>query len=556
MKLYIKIFLVMCVGFTSCNDDYLERFPLDSPSSATFPTSDDELVFAVNGAYQGLYFDDMASSWHFQTNLVWEYYTDIASGRGDAYSWGQLNNSVTPESDAFVQSWTHYYANIQRCNFIIGNSERAKENIDEALVDRAEAEARFIRALNYTYLTELFGDVPLVTTTQSLDEAKLPRTAKTIVVDQIIEDLDFAALNLPDAYQGGDIGRATEGAALALKARVALYNEKFDVAISAAKDVIKLGEYGLFPNYEDLFQIEGVNNNESIFQLNYHLDVNANRANVYLNSRNAVGWSISCPTQWLVDSYLCTDGKPIDQSPLFDPAKPFENRDPRLKQSLLVPGVWHGKYLFETHPDSVETWKNEDGVLSRVKNLESTNPYATYTGYLWHKLSDQTIDVDRYTGGEMPLKLIRYAEVLLTLAEAKVEQNQIDADFFDAMNAIRSRAGMPDVEAGLSQDKYRKIVRNERKIELAGEGFRLFDIRRWKIAEHVLNGKLPGRKYKETWFTGVPVINEYGHPVYANQEEIFKTIAVRMFDASKAYLWPIPQKEIDVNDQLVQNPNW
>ena len=552
MKFKIIYLLIAIVFFASC-EDYLVRYPLDSPSSATFPSSENELIFAVNGVYQGLYFEN--TGWAFQANLWWEMVTDVASGRGDSYARGHLNNTNTPEGYTEKLSWTHYYTVIQRCNFILDNMERARETIDGAICDRSEGEVKFLRALNYMYLTELFGDVPLVTAPQTLEDSKIPRTAKSVVVETILSDLEYAISNLPASYSGDDLGRATEGAAQALKARVALYNKKYDVAISAAKKVMGL-EYSLHPNYEDLFQVVGNDNNESIFQINYNMAVNANRSMVYFNSRLSSGWSISCPTQWLLDSYLCIDGKPIDKSPLYDPAKPYENRDPRLKQSILVPGGWHGRFLFETHPDSTTTLKNDGGTISRVNNLEVTNPYATFTGFLWHKLSDETIDEGRYQGGEMPFKLIRYAEVLLTLAEAKVETNKIDAEFFIAMNEIRSRAGMPDLETGLTQNDYRKLVRNERKIELAGEGFRLFDIRRWEIDEHVLNGKLPGRKFKDKWFTGVPVINEYGHPVYANQEEIFKTLAVRTYVASKSSLWPIPQKEMDVNELLVQNPNY
>jgi hypothetical protein len=430
--------------------------------------------------------------------------------------------------------------------------ESAREQIDAATCDLVEAQAKFLRAWNYMYLTEFYGDVPLVTTSLSLEEAQTPRTPKSQIADLMMQDLDFAAANLPMSYASADKGRATKGAALALKARVALYNNKFTEAAAAAQQVMGLG-YKLHANYGELFQLAGSNSEEIIFQLSYHLDVRKNTDAVIMNSRKGSGWSVSVPTQWLVDSYLCTDGKTIDQSPLYDEANPFENRDPRLKQSIIVPQTWFANYLFETHPDSTATTYNG----TRVTNLEVTNPYATFTGYLWRKNNDETQFTAPYNGSAMPFKLLRYAEVLLIYAEAKIELNQIDQSVLDAINQVRGRVQMPEVEAGLSQAEMRKIIRNERKVELANEGWRMFDIRRWKIAEHVLKGNLPGRKNKDFWWNpGVPTINEYGHPVYAKQDQVFKVIQVRSFNPSRDYLWPIPQKEMDINSELNQNPGY
>lgn len=544
-----KIFFVILLATLMSCEDYLEKYPLDAPSSATFPKSKEELIIAVNGAYNALYYT--LNFGYTQAELFYNDATDLSFNRGGAHGVGSvvMGNS-TPQTEIYSSAWNHYYSAIQRTNFIIENIERARRQIDATICDQAEAEAKFLRAWNYMYLTELYGDVPLITTSLTLDEAQTPRTSKSQIVSILLEDLDFAASKLPSVYSASDKGRATKGAALALKARIALYNKKYDEAAMAAQEVMGLG-YELHPNYGELFQPVGNNSEETIFQLSYSLSVHSNLNAVILNSRKGSGWSYSVPTQWLVDSYLCTDGKSIDQSPLYDPSNPFENRDPRLKQSLIVPQTWFAGYLFETHPDSITTIYN--GI--RINNLEVTNPYATYTGYLWRKNSDETQFTSPYNGSTMPLKLLRYAEVLLTYAEAKIELNQIDQSVLDAINKIRRRVQMPDVENGLSQDAMRKILRNERKIELAGEGWRLFDIHRWKIAEHVLIGNLPGRKKKEYWYNpGVPAINEYGHPVYANQDQVFKVIEVRSFNPSRDYLWPIPQKEIDVNKKLEQNP--
>ncbi|WP_297089725.1 RagB/SusD family nutrient uptake outer membrane protein [uncultured Draconibacterium sp.] len=556
MKLYkLFILIIVMTGFMSC-EDYLEKYPLDAPSSATFPGSEDELIIAVNGAYNGLHYNKW--NWGYSTNeLFFRDATDESFNRAGANGIGaEVMGDGTPTSSLYSTAWQFYYGTIQRTNFIIGNMERARETIDAAVCDNAEAEAKFIRAWSYMYLTELFGDVPLITSTITLEESKTPRTPKSQIVDLLLSDLDYGISVLPEEYGSEDNGRITKGAALALKARIALFNGMYNDAATAAKMVMDMDDvYELHPSYTDLFQNEGRDNKEAILKLSFHIDVMKNRNSVIMNSRKGQGWSLSVPTKWLVDSYLCTDGLPIDESPLYDPANPYENRDSRLKGSLYVPGTWIREYRFETHPDSTTTvYKG-----ARVNNVEVTNPYATFTGYLWKKNNDErTFDeMPVYTGTDMPYSLIRYAEVFLIYAEAKIELNQIDQSVYDAINMVRNRADMPDVTPGLSQDELRKVLRNERKIELAGEGLRTFDIRRWKIAEHVIPGKLPGRKFQERWFNpGIPTINEYGHPVYADQDDVFKVIQVRAFDASKNYLWPIPQKEMDVNDQLVQNPGY
>ena len=168
--------------------------------------------------------------------------------------------------------------------------DRAREVIDEAVCNQIEAEAKFIRAFNYTYLTELYGDVPLITTNLTLEEAQTPRSPKAKVVELILSDLDYAASVLPEAYSGDDKGRVTKGAAYALKARVALYNDNFPMAISAAEMVMDM-DYELHSNYGDLFQLAGENSKETIFNLSYHLDVTRNFGPIIMNSRKAVGWS-------------------------------------------------------------------------------------------------------------------------------------------------------------------------------------------------------------------------------------------------------------------------
>ena len=262
------------------------------------------------------------------------------------------------------------------------------------------------------------------------------------------------------------------------------------------------------------------------------------------------------PNQALIDSYLCIDGLPIDQSPLYNPKKPFENRDPRMYETCVVPGMIFAGYQFESHKDSLLCWNYNANPPTRVANQDATNPYATFSGYCWKKYTDME-DPDYLNRSNTAFLLLRYAEVLLTYAEAKIELNQIDNSVYAAINEVRERVGMPGIGTNLTQDQLRGIVRTERKIELALEGKRLYDIRRWKIAEEVLKGNLLGRVQKGL-LASAPDIDENGSPSYDNvtNKGDMRVIEIRLFDNKKNYLWPIPQIEINVNRDLKQNAGY
>lgn len=551
MKKYNMLIVFVTCLFISCSDSYLEKYPIHSPASTDFPKSGEELEIALIGVYNSLY---KKTAGYMQDELFWDNATDLGFVRG-AYenTEGILTGSVS--SRIFDAHWIHRYKGIQRANLILENMEIARERINSSVCDQVEAEARFIRAYHYMHLIERFGDVPYIETSLTISEANLPRTEKAVIVKALLDDLENAAQVLPQTQTGNDSGKATKGAAYALKARIALYNGEYEIARNAALEVMSLG-YSLHPDYGDLFQLAGNGSPEIIFQLSYHPDVQVNTDYIFFGGKGGgTLWSTAVPTTYLVDSYLCVDGKSINESPLYDQEKPFENRDPRLKQSIIVPQTWFGGDLFETHPDSIRTWRNVDGTLTRIANQEVTNVYATFTGYLWRKNSDESEFWIAWQGkGVLPTKLIRLGEVLLTYAEASIELNRIDETVYKAINDLRDRAGMARIATNLGQDALRKIVRHERKIELAGEGFRLYDIRRWKIAEYVIPGNLPGRKNKAYWYNpGIPNFNEFGHPTYSNQSQIFKTIQVRRFDKGRDYLWAIPQSERDLNSNLSQN---
>ena len=549
-KYIIALFFVLATT-VSCNKDYLELEPIDKPSDSNFLKNEQELALAVTGAYNPLWFEVFGIPF----NLWLDNISDIGWDRnneGNLYSKGIYDS----QSPVFSQTWTNYYQGISRCNFILDNLDRGKGTINTKLLTRSEGEIRFLRAYYYQILTELYGDVPLITTTQKLEDSFVKKNLKAEVVKFILDELNYAQSVLPAKYTGSDVGRVTSGAALSLISRVALYNGQWQAAIDAAQKVMSANTYSLFPNYRTLFQYPGEQSSEVIFDIQYQQEANRFSVRAFY-SRNGGGFINKIPLQALVDRYETVDGLRIDKSPLYNPAKPFLNRDPRLDATIVRPGSIFLGYQYEVHPDSLKVTNFNTNPASRVNNLDTTNPFASFSGYGWRKYIDDKDLVDRQT--EMNLIVIRYAEVLLTYAEAKIESGQIDQSVYDAINKVRQRptVKMPPIAAGKDKDELRKIVRRERLVELAGEGFRLSDIRRWKIAENVMNATIYGRILKGGYeLMGIPVFGENEKPDFSKYASIFRVIETRVFKPERDYYWPIPQKDIDVNTNLKQNPGY
>jgi starch-binding outer membrane protein, SusD/RagB family len=560
-------FLIVCfvlVLFTRC-EDTLEKFPLDQPSSATFFSNKDELDIGINGVYTDLWW---VSGVNFPLLLSMDNATDIGFLRNDWVAGGlqELGFGLhSPSSGLFGGTWSKMYGGISKANNLLTNMNRAESTVSPEDLKVYEAQALYLRAFYYSLLIRFFGDVPWLEEIPSVDEAMVARTPKAEIVDYLFRDLDKAANALPIEWSGNDKGRATKGAALALKARIALEAGSYDEAANAANQVIGQGVYSLFPDYERLFTYDGERCQEVIFDLPFLYGMIDHRGPWMQTSRNTNGVSTNVPSQFLIDSYECTDGLTIDQSPLYDPSNPFENRDPRLDASIVRPQSMWGGFIFETHPDSTVTSKKVGDSWERVENKDATNPFATFTGYLWRKYTSEADLPEKIKNSELNYILFRYAEMLLTYAEAKTELNQIDNSVLSTLNQVRARAygvdvGQTDlypVITTTNQSELRRIIRRERKIELANEGLRMMDIRRWGIMEHVMPGMLVGRpKGDYSEIPAPPVINQYGHPEYSANADLYRSVQQRIFDPSKDYLWPIPQKEIDVNPLMTQNPGY
>ena len=546
----------LLVLITACSS--LDQYPLNGPSSDTYLTNESELKEALYEIYDANSYEGPNST-RMAHNIVLDALSDIGFERNSSGIPAFVLGNANPNNTYSRDMWKAAYVVVSRCNYLLTNMHRAENNVNPKTYAEIAAQARVLRAYTYLTLTELWGDVPLITTMSDLSEAIVPRTPKSEVCDFILKELDEAAAILPDDYSG--TGHVSASTALALKARAALYNKRWDVAAQAAKAVMDMGVHELHNDFEELFMYAGAGSKEIIWSFQYLKSAKKVHGTCRnFGSRNGQGHSNKVPSQSLVDAYQCTDGKDIDKSPLYNPKKPFENRDPRMAYTLALPGSIFMGYQFETHKDSVNCWNYRGATPVRVKNEEATNAYASFTGYCWRKYVDP-LDFANPVESELNQIAIRYAEVLLIYAEAKIEANQIDQSVYNAINQVRGRptVNMPPLPSGLNQAQLRSAVRKERLYEFAGEGLRLFDIRRWRIAEYAINGPFYGRIPKGL-LQSAPAIDENGIPDYSNvpNKDEMRVVEVRKFvkDDDRDYLWPIPEREMSANPALVQNPGF
>lgn len=547
-KILILNILIISLLFTACKKDFLNRVPQDAYTNASLWTDANDATAALAGVYngQGWSYSDNGNGW---ADATWIVYLDCASDNAySQYPWegfqGYGNGTATPASVGVTNASAYNYTAITRCNFFLANIGATP--MDDTLKANMIAQVRFIRAYEYSIMTQLYGDVPLVTTVltpaQSLVSVRAP---KATVVKFILSELAAAAPNLAVANNSGD-GHITKGAALALKARVELYNADYADCITDCQAVMKLG-YALYPSYTDLFRMVSQNNNPEIIASAQYVEnpsANSNGVLGVMPSNSSGGWSSIDPLQSLVDSYEMANGKLItDPASGYDPTNPYANRDPRLAATILYPGE-----PFYQAGGAV-------GVLSKSVTyydpLDASSPdyYASGnntspTGYVVKKYTSNLSDFDNLFQSGLNMTVIRYAEVLLTDAEAKIESGKIDGTVYSDINAVRNRAGMPAVDQSVYNDQtsLRALVRNERRVEFAFEGLRFFDIQRWQIGTQVMTGPVYGAK------TGTvdATTGKYTITGAALQAE------TRVF-TTKNYLWPIPQTERDIDKQITQN---
>lgn len=498
-----KSLLFLLLALSGCRESFLEVQPTDRFTQQTFWKTREHAEAGLNATYAALlngnlYGGNNPVYWDVLTPNAFMYnnvngFSNIAQGIHDAANTALINGL-----------WGACYGGIGRANNLLANVGAI--SMDETLKKRFTAEARFLRALFYQNLWSFYGGVPLILDVANAEtQASQPRAKADDVLAQILKDLDAAAPDLPLSYGATERGRATKGAALALKARTLLYAGRWAEAAAAAKATVDLKAYTLFPDYRGMFYQENEGNSEVIFDAQFKFPEFPHGFDVNLDQFN-----VTAPLPDLVNDYYLTDGKSIKDSPLYNPQKPYDNRDPRLLATVMYVGSqYKGAPVTESQYPQTGF-----GMKKYTIYKDNERPAAT-------KVDGQS---------ELNFIILRYADVLLMYAEAQNEAAGPDASVYDAVNQVRRRVKMPDLLAGLSKDAMRAELRHERRIELAGEGLYYLDLRRWRTAEKVMNGD---------------VVNAKG-----------QRIGSRIFNANRDYLWPIPSVAIQLNPALEQNPGY
>ena len=559
----LKIFIA-CIGlFAISSCESLDLLPLSDGSSETWNSNAEEIEMSLNGLYKDAFWPKDNDEWTDD----WIYRDALSPITG-----ATLNG----QNDFIISWWTNSYKAIGRANIVIQSVDRAAKVLTQAQIDRYAAEARFVRACQYSRLLARYGNIIYTEKDLDIEEAlTLKQEDKTTVLPKIYADFDFAAAKLKTTYSNSELKRASAGAAYAMKARIALEMGDWATVKTAAKACMDLKLYSLHSNFDNLFLSRTKNSVETIFGLprSVALKVVQTDAQNYV-TRNAGGFAAKDPSWDLFCAFLCTDGLPIDKSPLYNPRKPFLNRDPRCKATIVEFQTNFLGYTYQPHPDSLTVFKVADNKYVENKDTRSVAQFASFNGLVLKKGVDGDWLLNSWTT-EPDKIIIRYADVLLMYAEAKIELNEIDQTVLDAINTVRARAygaaltatTYPAVKS-MTQSELRKAVRIERRMEFAFEGVRYADLIRWKLAEKALNkvnyGLLDPADLRTKvvkpglwFFPSTPPIDDDGvadfTPMFT--AGLIKQIAIRKFDATRQYLWPIPTTEI-LTSGLKQNPNY
>lgn len=486
MKKYILPILIgiICIGFTGCETDALDKDPLDKLSSGQFWQSKqdfDMALTAIYGELQNTMFSIGAPNWDVITD----------NGYGQHNYWGSqaiAQGDISPSSGGYISDvYSSSYRGIARINIFLGQLDNFEsDEIDAATKSRYEGEALFMRGFYYFQLYSSYGSVPIVTEALTLDNQIQPKSPAAEVLARSLADLDTAIANLPPALYADNGGHAVKTSAQALKLRVLMFAAYGDTGtpdsgiLTQARDLaleIMGSGYDLSPNFEDVFQDATQEGNpEIIFSIKFLAPDNATEMDMWYGD-----WVVVSPLQNLVDA--------------FDPS------DPRLEKTIYTDEV------------------NFNGNIHNPSN-------GMPTGYGLKKfLSPDLMPYGYSTQSQQDWVLLRYADVLLMYAEAQNELVDPDQSVYDAINAVRGRVNMTDIPAGQSKETMREIIRHERRLELAFEGLRFYDLKRWRIAGEVLNNITDG------------MLN------YTFEERF--------------YHWPLPLAEIDKGQGiLIQNPDY
>ncbi len=533
-KLYLLAGLTILMGFTSC-EDFLQKDPLSSPSQSVFWQKKSDFDSALAGCYSIFYSVPGEMS---QTIACFDNLTDNSICQHDEETYGKSKTialgDLTPNTSGFVTNmYAHCYQGIARVQILLENLEKYS-GTDMSDSDRKfiVAQCKALRGYFYSWLYLCYKEVPLVTEVLNTDNMYREKSSRPELYQQIMKDYDEAIDQLPDKLYSDEetSGRFTVSTVKALKARI-LLNDAYDEKGNATdkeklKEVVSLLEsisgYSLAKSMRDNFIRDNqLTSPEIMFSVRYLKPNILNSIDLYYGS-----WGTNMVSRNLVDEFECTDGQKWGESPLTEKineelllqgstpeateerAKLFKNRDPRLVQTI----THSDKLIF---PDA------------GFENVSQTS--STQTDFGMVKLVQPTKELIGYsTISDQDVIILRYAEVLLMIAEAENELNGPTQKVYNAVNAVRKRSQMPELPKGLSQDDMRERIRHEWRVEFAFEGHRYFQLKRWKLMEKLVNGLVD--------------------PALPTYKKVFKP---------EFYYWPIPQIEIDkANGILTQDPNY
>lgn len=583
-----RYFIILAVFFTGCNDDSMDKFPLTSISSETYWNTEADLVvynnifydYAKSNAMRLLYGNYEGASALGQYALDGMTDNDVKSiARHSAYV-DVRAGQIIPDSNPVSFGWNGTcFQFIRAINIGLVNYDRA--DIAQSFIDKYKAEARLFRAWVVADKVSLYGDYPWIDKELNIDSEELyaERTPRETVMAHVLDDLNFACTYLPNDWGDGNApGRLNRWCALLIKSRICLFEGTWrkyhggsdpemwlQAAADAAKEVIENGPYKLYStgnpqyDYNTIFQMNDLTGvNEVMYWRRYAQGVVVNSWQIYY-------WTC-CATKSMVEDYLCTDGLPITLSDLYQGdevlEKVFENRDPRLRQTVL-------------HPDDVTHYNYGDFVgkglaIPQLQGMQGE--WFSLTGY--HQVKHVNQEQNAYFhNAYTPCVILRFGEILLNYAEAKAELGTLSQTDLDmSINKLRDRVGMPHmslsnipVDPRYTDDGVSALIveiRRERRVELFAEGFRYDDLRRWKQGKKMTKKDYGIRwdeanrtridpkgastaKYEADPITGVEYIcpnkgGDFENPVFED----------------KHYLWPIPVGARSMNPALGQNPGW
>ena len=518
-----SLFSILLFSSNSCTDKYLDLLPKDKITSANFPKTEGDIKLLLNGTYALLRANSIYNEGFLGFGIL-----DGATPNG--FNWGntpiaKAGNGQLTSSDGDIVTflWTRCYAIIFRANNLLSALDIVQLSDDAKTIYAGEA--HFLRGYAYSLLVDAYGGVPLITKSITTDEArKVERATKDETWKQVTDDYDIAIANLKvDAPQ---VGRATKGAALGLEMRAYLYQGKYDKVIQLSDQIDALGKYSLFPSYAGLFTLANENNQEVLFDVQYMRGENSQGSLVDQFCGTGTGsftrGTRYVPTPDLVDAYEKVDGSPGKYSDhAADLDNPYKGWDPRMQTTVVVPGSYFLGFRFPNYLYPGGAFNHPGNRLKRF----STRKYRI----------EPMSDLPPSGQSDLNYIVIRYADVILSKAEAIIETNGNINEAIRLINRIRTERDdvrLTSLPMGLSQDEARQKLRHERRIEFALEGLYWSDIRRWDIGKDIypLNIKDKDGNIIETKFSN-------GYLEYYN-------------------LLPIPQSEISLNNNLKQNPGW